>query len=82
MAGEEPHWPAELFADLDRTGPVPLYYQVSSRLEAATIRGAIPRGARLENEIAIAQRLGLSRPTIRRAIRRSSTKACWCAVEG
>jgi len=62
------YWPAELFADLDRTGPVPLYFQVSSRLEAAIHSGAIPAGGRLENEIAIGQRLGLSRPTIRRAI--------------
>ncbi len=68
MAAEETYWPDELFADLDRTGPVPLYYQVSSRLEAAIHSGAIPTGARLENEIAIAQKLGLSRPTIRRAI--------------
>lgn len=62
------HWPHHLFDDLDRTGPVPLYFQVSSRLEAAIRSGEIPPGARLENEIAIGQRLGLSRPTIRRAI--------------
>ncbi|MFB7251123.1 GntR family transcriptional regulator [Microbacterium sp. NPDC056234] len=68
MAGDETYWPAELFADLDRTGPVPLYYQVSTRLEKAIQSGTIPAGARLENEIAIAQKLGLSRPTIRRAI--------------
>lgn len=68
MAGDETHWPAKLFEDLDRTGPVPLYFQVSSRLERAIHDGTIPAGARLENEIAIAQRLGLSRPTIRRAI--------------
>lgn len=65
---EETYWPAELFTDLDRSGPVPLYYQVSSRLEQAIRTGTIPTGARLENEIAIGQRLGLSRPTIRRAI--------------
>ena len=68
MASVETHWPDELFADLDRTGPVPLYYQVSSRLEQAIRSGQIPAGARLENEIAIVQRLGLSRPTVRRAI--------------
>ncbi|GGF40466.1 transcriptional regulator [Microbacterium sorbitolivorans] len=68
MAGDETYWPAELFADLERTGPVPLYYQVSTRLERAIKAGTIPAGARLENEIAIAQKLGLSRPTIRRAI--------------
>jgi|MDSZ01.3.fsa_nt_gb DNA-binding GntR family transcriptional regulator len=68
MASNEIYWPEELFTDLDRTGPVPLYFQVSSRLEAAIHDGVIPAGARLENEIAIAARLGLSRPTIRRAI--------------
>ncbi|MFT4220083.1 MAG: GntR family transcriptional regulator [Microbacterium sp.] len=68
MAGSEPIWPDDLFADLDRTGPMPLYYQVSSRLESAIRSGAIPQGSRLENEIAIGQRLGLSRPTVRRAI--------------
>lgn len=68
MAAEQTYWPDELFADLDRTGPIPLYFQVSSRLENAIHSGKIPAGARLENEIAIGQRLGLSRPTVRRAI--------------
>jgi len=68
MASGETVWPDELFLDLDRTGPVPLYFQVSTRLEDAIRSGRIPAGARLENEIAIGQRLGLSRPTIRRAI--------------
>lgn len=63
-----PVWPDELFTDLDRTGPVPLYYQVSRRLEQAIRTGTIPSGARLENEIAVAERLGVSRPTVRRAI--------------
>ena len=68
MGDDETYWPEELFADLDRNAPVPLYFQVSSRLEAAIRSGAIPAGARLQNEIAVAQRLGISRPTIRRAI--------------
>jgi GntR family transcriptional regulator len=68
MANDETVWPDELFLDLDRTGPVPLYFQVSTRLESAIRSGAVPTGARLENEIAIGQRLGLSRPTVRRAI--------------
>ena len=68
MANLDTVWPAELFRDLDRTGPVPLYFQVSSRLEAAIRSGAIPTGSRLENEITIGQHLSLSRPTIRRAI--------------
>jgi DNA-binding GntR family transcriptional regulator len=68
MANGDTVWPEDLFLDLDRTGPIPLYFQVSSRLEAAIRTGVIASGARLENEIGIGQRLGLSRPTIRRAI--------------
>lgn len=68
MTDAAPVWPDELFLDLDRSGPVPLYYQVSSRLESAIRSGVIPAGARLENEIAIGHRLGISRPTVRRAI--------------
>lgn len=67
-AAAAPVWPDELFADLDRTGPVPLYFQIASRLERAIQSGVVPAGARLVNEIAITERLGLSRPTVRRAI--------------
>ncbi|HWU46334.1 MAG TPA: GntR family transcriptional regulator [Humibacter sp.] len=69
MTNTETVWPDELFADLDRSGPIPLYFQISSRLEAAIRSGSIAPGSRLENEIAIGQRLGLSRPTVRRAIK-------------
>lgn len=68
MAEDVAYWPHELFADIDRTGPVPLYFQVSTRLQAAIRSGEIPSGARLENEISIAEQLGVSRPTVRRAI--------------
>jgi len=64
----EQRLPVELFLDLDRSGPVPLYYQISSRLEQAIRDQTLPAGSRLENEVALANRLGLSRPTIRRAI--------------
>ncbi|RGE20691.1 GntR family transcriptional regulator [Leucobacter sp. wl10] len=69
-----PVWPDELFTDLDRSGPVPLYFQISSRLERAIREGVIPAGARLENEISIGERLGLSRPTVRRAIQELVSK--------
>ncbi|MFE6996902.1 GntR family transcriptional regulator [Microbacterium sp. NPDC057659] len=68
MAEDTAYWPNELFADIDRTGPVPLYFQVSTRLQSAIRSGEIPSGARLENEISIAEQLGVSRPTVRRAI--------------
>lgn len=60
--------PSDLFLDLDRSGPMPLYFQVASRIEETIRSGVLPPGARLENEIALGERLGLSRPTIRRAI--------------
>jgi DNA-binding GntR family transcriptional regulator len=58
----------ELFMDIDRASPVPLYFQLASRIEQAISDGTLRPGARLENEIALADRLGLSRPTVRRAI--------------
>jgi DNA-binding GntR family transcriptional regulator len=60
--------PAELFLGLDRSGPVPLYYQIATLLEQAIRTEQLPAGSRLENEVALGARLGLSRPTIRRAI--------------
>jgi GntR family transcriptional regulator len=68
MNQKETPLPNDLFMDLDRSGPVPLYFQVATRLERAITDGALPAGARLENEVALGQRLGLSRPTVRRAI--------------
>lgn len=53
---------------LDRSSPVPLYYQVATRLQQLIEDGAIPVGSRLENEVELAERLGVSRPTMRRAI--------------
>lgn len=59
---------SSLFTNLDRSGPIPLYFQVEQRLEEAILDGRLPAGARLENEISLGERLNLSRPTIRRAI--------------
>src|SRR4051794_3489429 len=53
---------------LDRTSPVPLYYQVATRLQELIEKGEIGVGARIENEVDLAERLGVSRPTTRRAI--------------
>jgi len=54
--------------DLDRTGHVPLYHQIATRLRDAIASGQLPVGSRLENEVALAERIGVSRPTMRRAI--------------
>ncbi|NUK86738.1 GntR family transcriptional regulator [Streptomyces lunaelactis] len=53
---------------VDRTSPVPLYFQLSQQLEAAIERGTLTPGSLLGNEIELAGRLGLSRPTVRQAI--------------
>lgn len=58
----------ELRLRVDRRSPVPLYHQVAEQMEDAIGSGALPAGAKLDNEIALADRLGLSRPTMRRAI--------------
>lgn len=53
---------------VDRSNPVPLYFQVAQQLEQAIASGELAVGDRLENEIALADAYGLSRPTMRSAI--------------
>lgn len=53
---------------IDRGSPVPLYHQVSAQLTAAIDDGRLQPGDPFENEVALAERLSLSRPTVRRAI--------------
>lgn len=60
--------PPSVFSDLDRESGAPLYQQVASKLETAIRQGILPPGSRIENELSLAERLNLSRPTIRRAI--------------
>ena len=59
----------DLFMDLERSGPIPLYYQLARRLQTAIESGQLPHGTRIENEVDLAEQLNISRPTIRRAIR-------------
>jgi DNA-binding GntR family transcriptional regulator len=59
---------AALPIQIDRSSPVPLYFQVAQRLEQLIESGELPAGVRLDNEIDLAGQLGLSRPTMRRAI--------------
>ncbi len=53
---------------VDRTSPVPLYFQLAQQLESAVENGTLTPGTLLGNEIDLATRLGLSRPTVRQAI--------------
>jgi DNA-binding GntR family transcriptional regulator len=54
--------------EVDRNSPVPLYFQVARHLEQMIESGDLPTGTRLENENGLADRFGLSRQTMRRAI--------------
>lgn len=53
---------------IDRQSPVPLYHQLAEQLSAAITDGSLQPGDPFENEMALTERLGLSRPTVRRAI--------------
>lgn len=54
---------------LDRDSPMPLYFQVARHLESEIRVGRLAAGARLDNEVRIAESLGVSRPTVRAAFR-------------
>lgn len=53
---------------IDRSSPVPLYHQLAEQLVGAIESGELQPGDAFENEVALGERLSLSRPTVRRAI--------------
>jgi len=55
---------------LDRTSPVPLYFQIAENLKHAIADGTLKPGDRLDNELDLTERLGVSRPTVRQAVQR------------
>ncbi|HET7475072.1 MAG TPA: GntR family transcriptional regulator [Dermatophilaceae bacterium] len=59
---------AQLSLAIDRTSPVPLYFQLAEQLTTAITDGTLQPGDQFENEVGLAERLHLSRPTVRRAI--------------
>lgn len=60
----------DLYAELvvSRSTPVPLYFQLAQQLESAISSGRLAPGTRVETEVELAKRLGLSRPTVRQAM--------------
>ncbi len=54
---------------LDHSSPVPLYYQAAQAIEEAIEDGRLPRGSKLDSEIDLAEQLGISRPTMRAALK-------------
>jgi GntR family transcriptional regulator len=70
----EVQFPSDFFIGLDRSSPIPLYFQLASRVEEAIAAGELEPGARIENEVSLAARLNLGRPTVRRAIQELADK--------
>ena len=54
---------------MDHTSPVPLYHQAAQALERAIEDGRLPRGGKLDGEMDLAEQLGISRPTMRAALK-------------
>jgi DNA-binding GntR family transcriptional regulator len=55
---------------LDRNSPIPLYFQIAENLRQAITDGTLKPGDRLDNELELTERLGVSRPTVRQAVQR------------
>jgi len=55
---------------LDRNSPIPLYFQIAENLKQAIEDGTFKPGERLDNELDLTERLGVSRPTVRQAVQR------------
>ena len=53
---------------------MPLYHQAAQALEAAIEDGRLPEGSRLEGETELAARIGISRPTMRAALKQLADK--------
>ncbi len=58
----------QIHVTIDRSSPVPLYHQLAEQLRDSISTGVLQPGDPFENEVAVAERLQLSRPTVRRAI--------------
>lgn len=65
-AASEPRFQPQI--TVDRSAAAPLYLQLAEGIEAAIRSGELAAGSRLENELELAGRLGLSRPTVRQGI--------------
>lgn len=57
-----------LTVTLDRESPIPLHEQISTPLEQLILSGELTPGQLIEDEVSMAKRLNVSRPTTRRAL--------------
>ena len=62
------------FTQLDRSSPIPLYYQISTQLHDAIDSGVYGPGDSIPSELEISDFLNVSRPTVRQAIQQLALK--------
>lgn len=67
---------------IDRSSPVPLYFQFAQQLQDLIEAGELPPGTRLSNEIVMADEFGLSRPTMRQAMQHLVNKGLLARKRG
>lgn len=67
---------------LDRSTPVPLYYQLAQTLQGLIESGTLSVGTKLGNEADLARELGVSRPTVRRALGYLAAHGCVLRLRG
>ena len=60
--------PFALDITIDRASKTPLHSQISEPLASLILDGTLPAGTRLEDELSMAKRLEVSRPTARQAL--------------
>ena len=64
----DPTPPFALNITIDRDSKTPLHTQISEPLASLILDGTLPAGSRLEDELSMAKRLKVSRPTARQAL--------------
>ncbi|GGU80425.1 GntR family transcriptional regulator [Streptomyces litmocidini] len=67
---------------IDRSSPVPLYFQFAQQMQQLIESGVLPPGTRLSNEVAMAEQFGLSRPTLRQAMQHLVNKGLLARKRG
>ncbi|THA33399.1 GntR family transcriptional regulator [Streptomyces sp. A1277] len=67
---------------IDRSSPVPLYFQFAQQLQNLIEAGELPPGTKLSNEIVMADEFGLSRPTMRQAMQHLVNKGLLARKRG
>jgi len=59
---------------IDRASATPLYEQIAAPIEAAILSGELSAGSMIEDEVSMASRLDVARPTARRALQELANK--------